>query len=492
MNRKTYIVLAFGLIGFGGFAQNNSSSNYGYLSCASFNTPSGASYFETYISIKGNNVAFVKNANGKFQAKVSVSIQFMQHDSVKKADAYNILSPETEDTSKKADFNIEKRYWLPHGEYTLSMKIEDKNSPGSKPISPRGKVTVGFSNDSMAISDVERILSYKQVQAPTPMSKSGIEIEPYVYNYYPEELKTISFYSEIYNTYKAFGNDRFAVRYYIESAETHAPLSDFVSNKVYTGDTVIPVMGGFNIEKLPSGKYNIVVAVVNKKSEIVISRGFSFYRNNPGYGIKVKDLATVDIKGTFVASIKNHDSLEDDVKCLRPVANTDEMNFIETVNEHTDEQLLRQFLYNFWAVHNPADPAGEWAKYYEKVKYVNKYFTCLTKKGYESDRGRVYLQYGGAPNQRVTAHMTPSAYPYEIWEYYKLPDGQVDKKFIFYEPSLSTNDFVLIHSTARGEVQGPMWQMVINSRAGSFNNVDQINVPDVYGQNPLDEYSNPR
>jgi hypothetical protein len=138
------------------------------------------------------------------------------------------------------------------------------------------------------------------------------------------------------------------------------------------------------------------------------------------------------------------------------------------------------------------DPAGEWAKYYEKVKYVNKQFTSYTKKGYETDRGRVYLQYGGAPNQRVISPLTPTNYPYEIWEYYRLPDGEVDKKFVFYESSLSTNDYELLYSDARGEIQTPQWQLVLNSRSGQFNNVDQTNIPDVFGENTLDDFSNPR
>jgi GWxTD domain-containing protein len=490
MSIRTYLVLAATLIGVNVFSQKGGLECY--FSKATFNTSTGASYFETYLSVKGSKAVFVKKDDGKFQAKVNVEIEFKQHDSLKKADIYNLLSPESNDSANRPDFNVSKRYWLPHGDYMVSVKIEDKNAPGSKPLTLNGKVTIGYSTDTMSISDAERLLTYRKTENPGPLSKCGIDMEPYVDNYYPEELKTISFYAEIYNANKVFGNDRLDVRYFIESADIHVPLKEYLSDKVYKADTIIPVLAGFNIEKLPTGKYNLVLAVVNKKNEIVMSRGYEFFRNNPGSGMSMKDIAAVDVKGTFVASITNRDSLMDDVKCLKPVANADERDFIETVNGQTDYKLLQQFMYNFWVAHDPIDPAGEWAKYYVKVKYVNKNFGTYTRKGYETDRGRVYLQYGGAPDQRVVSGFTPSSYPYEIWEYYKLPDGQVDKKFVFYDPTVSTNEYELLHSTARGEIINPKWQIVLNSREGTFNNVDQNKVPDVYGENTLDDFSNPR
>ncbi len=51
--------------------------------------------------------------------------------------------------------------------------------------------------------------------------------------------------------------------------------------------------------------------------------------------------------------------------------------------------------------------------------------------------------------------MNPNSYPYEIWEYYHLADGEVDKKFVFYDRELVGNNYELLHSDARGEIQKP-------------------------------------
>ena len=78
------------------------------------------------------------------------------------------------------------------------------------------------------------------------------------------------------------------------------------------------------------------------------------------------------------------------------------------------------------------------------------------KKGYVSDRGRVYLQYG-APDNTVRSVFSNDTYPYEIWHYYVL-GNQRDKRFVFYNPELTGNDFFLLHSDAKGEIYTVNWQ----------------------------------
>ncbi|HRD38161.1 MAG TPA: GWxTD domain-containing protein, partial [Bacteroidia bacterium] len=67
------------------------------------------------------------------------------------------------------------------------------------------------------------------------------------------------------------------------------------------------------------------------------------------------------------------------------------------------------------------DPLQLWLAYYKEVIIANSEFKCGKQKGYYTDRGRVYLQYG-KPNQRVIQPSEPYAYPYEIWQYYRVQD----------------------------------------------------------------------
>ncbi len=52
----------------------------------------------------------------------------------------------------------------------------------------------------------------------------------------------------------------------------------------------------------------------------------------------------------------------------------------------------------------------------------------------------------------------------EIWQYYNLPDGQRNKKFVFYTIDIVTNDFQLVHSDAIGETSNYRWQVEIYKR----------------------------
>jgi hypothetical protein len=112
--------------------------------------------------------------------------------------------------------------------------------------------------------------------------------------------------------------------------------------------------------------------------------------------------------------------------------------------------------------------------------------------GYATDRGRVYLQYG-PPNTMSDHYAEPSAYPYEIWHYYKL-GSQSNRKFVFYNPDLVSNDFVLLHSDAQGELPNSRWEMDLHKRDTQSNDFDKESKDGglFYGNQAKDNFKNPR
>jgi hypothetical protein len=86
----------------------------------------------------------------------------------------------------------------------------------------------------------------------------------------------------------------------------------------------------------------------------------------------------------------------------------------------------------------------------------------------------------------------PSAYPYEIWHYYKL-GTQTNRKFVFYNPDLVTNDFLLLHSDAQGELSNARWQMVVYKRDTQSINFDDEKKPgDYFGNQVNENFTNPK
>jgi len=465
-----------------------------FLSTSTFNTSSGSSYFETYLTVIGQTAFFVKDSSNKYQSKINIVVSFFKDSTLVLTNNYNLKSEEITDTLSKPDFIDAQRYWLPKGAYSMKITMKDLYNPNGKARSLEQKINVGYEMDSVRISDVEFLQSYTASNKPGILNKSGYDMIPYVYNYYPEELNEIKFYAEVYNAYKIAGeHGKFIVKYLIASAETNVALFEYNRVSVQQADTINPILGGFNIKGLPSGGYYLKIEIIDKTNSIKASRTYNFIRHNPNTEISMKNLGSVNIANTFVNKINDKDSLIEFIKCLDPIANLSEQDFARSKGlRAVDFTLLKQFFYNFWQVRNSVNPEDAWQKYYVQVNAVNKKYGNCGTKGYQTDQGRVYLHYG-APNQLVRSEINPATYPYEIWEYYRLSDGETDRKFVFYEPGAVGDCYVLLHSDARGEVQNRQWQLLLYSRKdGMPSDVDQNRQTDPFGENTMDQFSNPR
>jgi hypothetical protein len=135
---------------------------------------------------------------------------------------------------------------------------------------------------------------------------------------------------------------------------------------------------------------------------------------------------------------------------------------------------------------------------------VNKLYSAMGVKGYATDRGRVYLQYG-PPNIISDETQDPSAYPYQIWHYYRLvdqrnheiPQEQSNRKFVFYAKESATNNYILLHSDAIGELSQPQWQAMLHDRTTTHKTqsgaigIDQKEADDFYGSRSKEKFANP-
>jgi GWxTD domain-containing protein len=156
-----------------------------------------------------------------------------------------------------------------------------------------------------------------------------------------------------------------------------------------------------------------------------------------------------------------------------------------------DENTLRQYFLNFWLNRDYITPEAAWNHYQQQVEKVNAIYSTPNRRGYETDRGRVFLKYG-PPNIVSESYNEPAAYPYEIWQYYTLGDGQRNKKFVFYTPDIVTNDFQLLHSDAIGEPANFRWQVEIHKRTFDPYSIDDDLYPDAWGSNVNKYWENPR
>lgn len=435
------------------------------LSYSSFYSPDQGSYLETYLAVNGQSVYFVKNQNGKYQATIEVVMIFKQNDTIKNFKKYDLYSQEVDDTTK-INFNFidQQRFALPDGKYSYELSISDKHSKLAA-YSVKDEITLDFPSNQVNVSGIELIESFKKTITPGIISKSGYDLIPYVTDFYPENINKLTFYTEIYNTAKILGKDEvFLVSYFVESYESIRIIPTLVKKKKEQTKSVNVIFGEFDISALPSGNYNLVIEARDKSNKVLSFNKIFFQRSKPSIQFEIKDIAVLSVEETFAAKYMDKDILEDNIRSLYPISTEIERMFVNDKLKKADLLLMQQYFFNFWLQRNGTDPENSWLTYKREVDVVNSKFGTKVKKGYDSDRGRVYLEYG-SPNEIVDRVFDASnaisdegwgSIPYQIWHYYKLKN-QANRKFVFANPNLALGDYELYHSDAIGEINDPNW-----------------------------------
>ena len=486
MKKTTALFAALLLFAVAAQARNLSA----FLSYATFVSPEGP-FIETYLAVQANSVKFIRLDNGKFQAKVNILMTFKKDNEIKAFRKYELLSSEISDTLK-LDFQFidQQRFILPNGSYDFEIQLSDaaKTVPAVPYSQP---VTIDYPTGEPVFSDIEMVKSYTKAATPTALSKSGYDLVPYVYSFFPESETKMTFYAELHNMAAKLGQDqKFLITYFIESFESNVKLSAFSKARKETARSVNVLLAEIDMASLPTGNYNLVLEARDQQNALVASKKAFFQRRNPAAMITLTDLGATEIGNTFAEKITNTDSIREFINSTYPVATGLEKAFIRESLKKADLKTMQQFLYSFWVNRDHANPETAFLNYKELIKKVQANFGTPVKKGYQTDRGRVYLVYG-PPNTRSQQYMEPSNYPYEIWQYYTLNNNQRNRKFVFYSPDMVTSDFILLHSDATGEINNPRWQIDLRNRIYSTLDLNDTQVINSWGDMQQDYWELP-
>jgi GWxTD domain-containing protein len=455
-------------------------------------------FIETYFSIAGNSVKYLNTGNGIYQGKVEVVLVIKQGESIKFADKYTLLSPGTSDSLYGKDFIDQQRIPLAAGDYVLEFTLKDLNSSDTT-VSHSEKISVDFPVDKISISDISFSESYSPTINQSVFSKNGFDMVPFPSDFFSENINKLIFYSEVYNSNKTLAEGEiFLVNYFVENADNSqlaGSLRKFVKEPA---KEVNVVFAEFPINHLKSGNYNLVVEARDKENKLLAVTKKYFQRSNPNIEdvLTPSNLSTLDVGTTFVSNITNSEEMKDHIQSTFPISTQLEKNFARNQLNFSDQKMMQQYFYNFWKKRNDANPEQAWLNYYEEVKKANKEYGTSIRRGYATDRGRVYLQYG-APNTVTATRNEPSSYPYEIWHYYVIPGTEInrrqsDKRFVFMNADLIGADYELIHSTAYGEVKDDRWQLRLQGRNEQYIDLDQQDGRDHFGNRANELFNTPR
>lgn len=496
------------------------------LALARFYSPADGPYLETYLKLKGNSLKMTKADNG-YLSQVILNYKVLQNGKSVFEDAFMLNGPIVKD-SVSQDFIDIQRIPLDKGDYELMVTMRDKQDSEIQTVEVKQSFKIEKPIDAFAalnqqtsggitstinyyISDIQLIDSYSKTVDRNMLSKNGFDLVPYTSNFYPETKESLTFYTEIYNTDKRAlqtrgAGDLFAdkslrhkylINTFIESADDGKLFENLGSFFKHDSAAVIPILHSFPLEKVPSGNYNFVVELRDSENNLLERKLMFFQRSNSvelEYVMPSELTDMQEIALTFVGKYNRPEELKEYLRCLHPISSQQEIQTVNRKMNFNDVDMMKKFMYNFWKQRNPENPEAAWLKYWKEVEKVNANYSNNLRSGYDTDRGRVYLQYG-PPNTISPNYFEPNTYPYEIWHYYVLRDhlnaDQSNRKFVFANTEQGTKEFLLIHSDAKNEITNVRWNYDLHKRSNATIDLDQENSGDHYGGRSRDFFENP-
>lgn len=436
-----------------------------------FCRPGGDTYVEVSLSVNSRSVHFQKQPTGLLQAAVRVEWFFYQADSVVKTDRYR-LSSQPIDSGQFRDFSFLdlQRYTLPLGVYRIQLRVVDWNDT-SNYATTEMNVDLKAWPESPMFSDV--ILAERMGKSTQTglLVRSGLEVVPRVTDYLGQPNDTLFFYAELYASDQS-KDSLLLLKATLEGAQGQpAPCCSRFTR--ISPKQIHVLTDAFPMRDVPSGNYRLHLELRDAENQLLSEKLVDIQRLNTRIAPDYSKLEEPQTALSFVQSIRSED-LPNQVGSVRPLCTHTEQAYVDQLLSATPSEQtrpMRTFLHHFWLQRDPNDPAGAWARFALKVDEVNQMFSTKIMKGFETERGRVYLQYG-KPDSRTQVTNEPSAYPYEIWWYYHYK-GQRNIRFVFYNPDMITNDYELLHSEALGEPNNPQWRLMLFSRTTAFRDLDE-------------------
>lgn len=427
--------------------------------CRFYDVATQKSAIVFYLNVDAQSVRYKQQTKQQFKATVAAQITVMQQNKVVMTENFEVVSPIINDTTNvQGAFYAEKKIVIPHGNYQIKLAAKDVLHPQDS-IFAEIPVTSFFADTIPAVSDIQMLASYDE-KTQQKITYSG--------EFYPQTVHQIQFYTEIYGTLSKNNPEGtpFVVTYQIRKHGEKKPLPSYAKMLRKTAKKQIALISGLDITQLPSGNYWLEIEIRNAKNEVIAKQQKFFQRSNPPYDKEAPIVATNQSESkNFTHEIPDAE-LKKYIKALQPILNTKEQMSNTSILGNNAPDLLRKYLFAFWKKRNEKQPEVAFKNYAERLRIAENKYKAPGLAPYETDRGRVLLQYG-IPN-RIETEITESGrsalesssmIPFEIWYYYDTE--WLDQKsifLVFVQEVRGDNNYKLVHSNAIGEIRNPEWR----------------------------------
>jgi GWxTD domain-containing protein len=340
---------------------------------------------------------------------------------------------------------------LPAGEYMLKMvKLDGMKKQRLDSIKYEFKASE-FRRDKIAVSDIElgsNIITRSQNKDGL-FYKNTMEVFPNPTRLYGKNNPILFYYIELYNLLN--GNIPGDIKIQAIISDTEGQIR---AEKSYTrsrGHESLVECGQFNVSRLEDGLYTLIYAVVDSAADYSVYTRSNFYIINPD----VVSAAEDDLMKSFSESeffTLPEKEVDQKFQQVRYLATKKEIDIFERMDTIESKRL---YLFKFWREREKQGGVMK-EEYYTRVDYANEYYAFSNRKGWESDRGRVYILYG-EPDRVTIKPQNPDERPYEVWFYHDIEGGV---KFLFVDET-GFGDYRLMTSNMRGEVFDPQYDNIL-------------------------------
>jgi GWxTD domain-containing protein len=348
-----------------------------------------------------------------------------------------------------------RRFPIQPGNYVVQVEAFDLTDTLHQ-VSVTQEIQVESAFGRTGLSDGQLLSMIKsEPEQTSPFHKSGIYLEPLPFRLYYPALSTLYLYIESYHGEQLEGQPY--LQYTLKPIKGDYP-QPIVTYKKVKKEHIAANIIQLDISKLLTGEYMLEAALYDGNKQPVESRKIIFNRLNPvGDSIFIANGVSEEDLG-FALHIPD-DSLDYYIRAVAPIANSLDVEAMNTILDKGSPKSKRYFLHKFWTKRSGKLAGVDCSKYMRVAIAVDKTYQSGFGYGFETDRGHIFLKYG-QPSDIISVEDEPSAPPYEIWFYTSMPQTrQSNVRFLFYNPSLVRNEFKLLHSTAIGEVQNSRWEV---------------------------------
>ncbi len=349
---------------------------------------------------------------------------------------------------------------IPEGNYRGEFTGFDLNKTGNEESYTEYIQVIPYLNEkeNPKLSDVQ--LASNIIQASQNESsifyKNSLEVFPIPSALFGEIQPVLFFYSELYNLIGDESQPGYKLNTLIYNSRKEVVYN---KNKIIsrTIDSRVEV-GSVPINKFPTDTYTFVLTLIDSAANYGVSSSKRFYVYNPTI---VRTDSTTGGGGEMLSSqfgVMSEEELDDLFAKSKYISTSYEIEQFEKIKTVDGK---REFLYRFWKARDktPETPKNEFfIEYLQRAAISNERFSTISKVGWKSDRGRVYMSYG-EPSEIERFPNQIDSKPYEIWHYNDIEGGV---EFVFADLT-GFSDYTLLHSTMRGELRDDNWARRINS-----------------------------